>query len=305
MLLVGQSLQFRRGALAGAFARDQREAVAASARAQVEAGAQALDLNFGIDPSLDEIPWATAVVRAACPGVPLWLDVGRASTLTAGLEACARHGVTGPLVVNSLPAGERGTRPAEALMRAAAIGGAGIVISPRNVEREPSAHDNVERVLAVATEAVDGALALGLSPPFFVDALVYPALKDPSGVRRSLALLRAYRAVPNVIPVAAVGNIAFGAPRPIAGALRAVYAAVATGAGAGALILAVTDDACMRAVRLALGEMAPADADEAWLCEAAACAARDDVPPRAPDASREAAHLIFHAGLPSEVPRAS
>ncbi len=298
MLLVGQSLQFRRGALASAFARDDRAAVAAAARAQVEAGAQALDLNFGIDPPPDEIPWATAAVRAACPGVPLWLDVGRTSTLAAAVEVCARQGIAGPLVANSLPAGEGGIRPAEErLVRAAANGGAGIVISPRGVERGPSADGDVERVAAVTAEAVESALALGLRPPFFFDALVYPALKDPNGVRRSLALLRACRGGPNMIPLAAVGNISFGAPRSLAGALRAVYAAAATGAGAGALILGVTDDACVRAVRLALGEVAPASVDEAWLCEAAACASRDDVPPPAPEAYRDAAHLIFHAGL--------
>lgn len=298
MLLVGQSLQFRRGVLAGAFARDDRAAVAASARAQVEAGAQALDLNFGIDPPPDEIPWAAATVRAACPGVPLWLDVGRTSTLAAALEVCVRQGITGPLVANSLLAGAGGIRPPEeALMRTAAKGGAGIVISPRGA-LDTSAEDIVERVKAVAKATADSALALGLTSPFFVDALVYPAVKDPRGVRHSLALLRAYRAIPDVIPLAAVGNIGFGASRPIAAALRTVYAAVATGAGAGALILSVTDKASMRSVRLALGEVAPADAHEAWLCEAAACAARDNVPPPAPAAYREAAHLIFQAGPP-------
>ncbi len=275
-------------------------------RAQVAAGADALDLNFGIDPPPNEIPWATATVRAACPGVPLWLDVGRISTLAAALEVFARQGIAGPLVANSLPAGEGGIRPPEeALMRIAAKGGAGIVISPRGAALGMSAGGIVDRAKAVATATTYSALALGLTPPFFVDALVYPAVKDPRGVGHSLALLRAYRAIPDVIPLAAVGNIGFGASRPIAAALRTVYAAVATGAGAGALILSVTDKASMRSVRLALGEIAPADADEAWLCEAAACAARDDVPPPAPAAYREAAHLIFHAGPPPEVPRAS
>lgn len=302
MILVGQSLQFRRGALSSAFAQDDRALVAAAARAQVEAGAQALDLNFGIDPPPDEIPWAVDAVRKACPDVPLWVDAGRPSALTAALNACVRDGVAGPLVANSLPAGAGMGVADEALVRAAAAAGAGLVVSPRRVDRDPAGDSDLEPVMHEATEAARGAVALGVSPPFFVDALVYPAMKDPQGVRRSLALLRVFRRRPDLVPLAAVGNIAFGAPGPLAAALRTVYAAAAAGAGAGALILPVEDAACMRAVRLALGEVTPVGAAEAWLCAVAASTSRGELPPPAPERYREAARLIFRAGRAGVAP---
>lgn len=302
MLLVGQSLQFRRGALAGAFARGDRALVAAAAQAQMEAGAHALDLNFGIDPPAEEIPWAVAAVRAVLPDVPLWLDAGRPATLAAALEACARAGPAGPLVANSLPAGGGISAADEALLRAAATAGAGLVISPRRVDRDGIANGEVDWVMHEASQAAGRALALAVAPPLYFDALAYPALLDPQGVRRSLALLRVFGARPDVVPLAAVGNIAFGAPRAVAAPLRIVYAAAATGAGAGALILPVEDAACMRAVRLALGEIEPADAGETWLAAVAAWTRSNETLAPAPEEYREAARLIFHAGRPMDTP---
>lgn len=302
MLLVGQSLQFRRSALAGAFARDDRALVAESARAQVEAGAQALDLNFGIDPPPDEIPWAIAAARSAAPDVPLWIDAGRPAAITAALAVCARDGVPGPLVANSLPAGTGSSPADEALVAAAAAAGAGLVVSPRRVDRDGIANGEVEWVMHEASLAADRALALGVTPPLFFDALAYPALLDPQGVRRSLALLRVYGRREDVVPLAAVGNVAYGAPRSVAVPLRVVYAAAATGAGARALILPVEDAACVRAVRLALGEVEPADAGEAWLCAVAAWTRDNEVLPPAPEEYREAARLIFFADRPLNTP---
>lgn len=148
MLLVGQSLQFRRSALAGAFARDDRALVAESARAQVEAGAQALDLNFSIDPPPDEIPWAIAAARSAASDVPLWIDAGRPAAITVALEVCVRGG---------------------------------LVISPRRVDRDGIANGEVEWVMHEASLAADRALVLGVTPPLFFDALAYP----PCWIRRA------------------------------------------------------------------------------------------------------------------------
>ena len=296
MLLIGQSLQFRRGPAARAFAHDDRALIAASVRSQIAAGAEALDLNFGIDPPAAELPWAIAVARDAAPGVPLWIDAAHPTSISVALEACAREGIAGPLVVNSLAVGGETDAADEALLHAAASAGAGLVISPRRVGYDGPADGEVEQVLREASLAADRALSIGVSPPFFVDALVYPALRDPAGVRRSLTLIRAYGQREDVVPLAAVGNIAFGAPRELAARLRAVYAASATGVGVGALILPVEDTVCMRAVRLALGGVEPVEADEAWLCAVAAATQQDRPPPPAPEGYREAAYLIFDAG---------
>lgn len=62
------------------------------------------------------------------------------------------------------------------------------------------------------------------------------------------------------------------------------------------MIQPVEDAVCMRAVRLALGEVEPADADEVGLCAVAAATRHDRPQPPAPERYREAAYLIFDAG---------
>ena len=241
-------------------------------------------------------------MREAVPGVPLWIDAGRPTAITAAIDACVRNGVAGSLVANSLPAGVGMGAADEALVRAAAAARTGLVVSPRRIDRDGIANGEVEWVMHEASQAAGRAIALGVMPPFYFDALVYPALLDPQGVRRSLALLHVYGRRKDVVPLAAVGNIAYGAPRSVGVPLRIVYAAAATGAGAGALILPVEDAACVRAVRLALGEVEPADAGEAWLCAVAAWTARNEALPPAPEEYREAARLIFHADRPMNTP---
>ncbi|MSQ30226.1 MAG: hypothetical protein EXR68_07055 [Dehalococcoidia bacterium] len=215
--------------MARAFARNDHALIAASIRTQIAAGAEALDLNFGIDPPAAELPWVIAVARDAAPGVPLWIDAARPASISVALEACARDSIAEPFVVNSLAVGGETVATDEALLHAAASASASLVISPQRVGYDGPADGEVEHVLRETSLAADRALSIEVSPPFFVDALVYPALHHPAGVRRSLALIRAYGRREDVVPLAVVGNIAFGAPRELASRLRAVYAAAATG----------------------------------------------------------------------------
>lgn len=199
---------------------------------------QALDLNFGIDPPPDEIPWAIAAVRSAATDVPLWIDAGRPAAITVALEVCVRGG---------------------------------LVISPRRVDRAGIANGEGEGewVMHEASLAADRALVLGVMPPLFFDALAYP----PAGSAGRASLARALARVRTARGCAAACG---GRERRLRGAPvgrgTAVggHAAATTGAGARALILPVKDAACVRAVRLALGEVESTDAGEVWLCTVAA-----------------------------------
>lgn len=250
MLLVDQSLQLFRGALAAARAAGDPEPLVARARLLLESGAQALDVNVGVEGDAHQLIWALTALRRALPGVPLFLDGPGPATLAVTLDLCEREGVHGPLVVNALPGGgEDGPEAASArtaLLRATARAGAGLVISPRGADSaDPKADAAIFRAgLDAALEARDA----GVRETIYLDALAWPAATDAARARRALRLLRAWRAVAGVTPLVAIDNVTAsleGEPRR---ALRRLFTAAALGAGAEALILPVEDAALMATV---------------------------------------------------------
>lgn len=296
MLLIGQSLQFQREPDATILRERDAAALVARALAQRAAGAQALDLNAGVEGSAIDLEWAARTLRPALFAVPLFLDAGAPAALAVAFELCEREGVFRPLVANALPAETVTASDGQALLRAVARARAGLVISPRLAADAADAGASavtVEVIVAAAAETAVSARAAGVNETLYLDALAYPALHDAARCRRSLAVLRAYRDLPGVERLVAVGNAGYGAPPALAAALRAVYAAAAAGAGATALLLPVAETATLRAVRLASGEAAPGDDGERWLAALAAAAATGALPPPAPAAYAAAARLLF------------
>src|SRR5690606_37154710 len=101
------------------------------------------------------------------------------------------------------------------------------------------------------SRALEAARRAGVTAPCSLDPLAWPPIFDAAGCRRSLALLCRYReSMPDVLPLAAVGNVSHGASKTTADALRRLYAAAAAGADEGALILPVEDEGCRRAATL-------------------------------------------------------
>ncbi len=301
MLIIGQSLELHRRPLADALTAREAAPIVEAARAQVAAGAQALDVNLGAQGTADDLRWTASVLRRAGIEVELWLDAGSAAELAAALEGCLVAGVPGPLVANALPAGAALGAAEEALLSAAARQGAGLVVSPRLVDRGGVAGAEPEWVVHEAMQAVERARGWGVPGPHYVDALAWPAMLDPAGCRRSLDLMRRYReAIPYAEPLAAVGNVSHGVGREVGAALRRVYAAAAAGAGAGALILPVEDEDCLRAAPVGVGAAVPASAIEGYLvmvAQAVGAASTPAPPPEdAPSPLHEAWRLIFDAG---------
>lgn len=255
MRLVGQSLTLHGGALARAVARRDPAAIVARARRQIERGADALDVNAGVDGDpgglADGLAWAVAALRAAGVVPPLWLDA-TPEAIEAALPRCS-----GPLVVNAIPVGGALDAPGRRLAEAAARDGAGVVLSPRLVDAPPEAVTPYVEATARAAEAV---AALGVTE-VYLDALAYPVASMPEAARASLRRLEAYReTVPAAIPLAAVGNVTYGCEPGLAVALRAAYASLAVETGAGALILPVEDPGLVDLARRSAGEPLPEDA---------------------------------------------
>ena len=286
-LLIGQSLELWRDPLKAAVTSGDLDAVAAVARRQLELGAHALDGNLGAsgDPAVHRA--ALAAIRHAAPDVPLFLDTADARALTGGLGV-----VRGPVVTNAVPA----TDPdAPALLEAAARVGAGVVLTPRLADRADPAP--LEVLVRLLEDGVEQARAAGVSGPIYLDCLAFPPAHDRPRALRSIGLLRflAHRAThggTDAVPLVAVGNVGHGAPDRLRPALRRIYAALALGAGAHALILPVEDVALLDAIAVIEDARDPADASERWLA-ALASAVRDGT--RLPPPDEGVAHNLREA----------
>ncbi|GMU39549.1 MAG: hypothetical protein AMXMBFR23_04150 [Chloroflexota bacterium] len=298
MLLVGQSLLLWRGRLARALAAAEAAPLLDRAARQVEAGAAALDLNAGTEGTTATLVATVRALRPAHPGLPLWLDAAAAGVLATTLDACAAAGLRGPFVANAAGAGGTPDAGSTRLLEACARHRAGVVVSPRAVDAG-SRPATAEAVAAAALEGLETARAIGLTGPVYLDALAWPAASDPPRAERSLAVLRRLRDVPGAVPLVAVGNVAHGLGWPLTVAMRGLYAAAATAAGAGALIMPVEETATVRAVQLACGEAFPADVAESYLAtfgEAIRAGEHPHPPPRiAGETLREAWRLLFDA----------
>ncbi len=297
MELIGQSLELWRAPLDAALRDREPAPLLARARRQLAAGATALDLNTGVRGTADDLRWLAALVREIAPGIPLLLDSGDEAALAESLEACRRDGVAAPLVANAAVAGGPGSPGHGPLLEAAALGGAGVVVSPRGLDAgDAAAPATAARTVETLLAALERARAAGVGGPLYLDALAYPPALDAARCARSLDVLRALRDLGGATPLVAAGNVGHGAPSALRPALRLLYAVAATAAGAGAIILPVEQRDLIEAVALAAGERPPADDRERWLA-ALATAARDGErwprpPPAAGDVEHEAWSLL-------------
>lgn len=243
MILVGQSLTWHSGRLAEAVRRRQAAPVIARAIRQVEAGADALDLNAGIEGNARDLVWVARTLRKAGLGLPLWLDAGDPHVL---LDVAKR--ISGPVVLNALPVGYDERTWEAAYLEAVADLEIGLVISPRIVPVR-----GYERALPAYLEgaeyAVERASYAGIGE-CYLDALAYPVTTHPANTEAALTMLAAYRDEDlSAIPLFAVGNVTHGAPPGNAPAIRAAYTRRAVEAGAGALILPVEDEGLVAIAR--------------------------------------------------------
>lgn len=295
---IGQSLELRRRPLADPARRDDA-ALVRQARAQLASGAQAIDVNAGLDDPDGALIWATAALRAKIPDVELWLDCGDGDALVHALRTLGA--AAGPLVVNAalIDAGP------ERLIEEAALVGASVVLSPR--DRNPEVAETAAPAEALLQRIDEGRRLLarvsGLAGAY-VDCLAYPAATHAAHCRRSLELIGRLANDRSLRSLVAVGNVSYGAPAALHSPLRRLYAAAAVGAQVDALILPVEDRALIAMLDLLAGVREPANGAETWLRDVASPIEAGQSPPpphaaalAAEPAFAEAWELLF-GGLP-------
>ncbi len=209
-----------RKVLAAEMAAGNFERVRADALAQVEAGAQMLDVNAGI-PLADEPALLAETVRVvqSVVDVPLSIDSSVVAALESGLAA-----YQGKALINSVTGEDERL---EAVLPLAKQHGAA-VIGVANDETGISQDPNVR--FEVAKKIVERAEHYGMArADVLIDPLAMPIGAVPTAGLSLFALLRRLREELGVNTVCGASNVSFGLPgRP---ALNSAFLAMAIGAG--------------------------------------------------------------------------
>jgi len=189
--------------LAATLAAGDLSLVRQEALAQVEAGADMLDVNVGT-PSVDEVallPEAVQLVMETVD-VPLCIDSSNPKALEAALKA-----YKGKALVNSVSGEERSLEEVLPLVRESGAAVIGLTMSDEGI---PGSAD--ERV-AVAHKIMDRAAALGIpAEDVVIDCLALTLGADTKAGMITIETIRRIRAELGVNITLGASNISFGLP---------------------------------------------------------------------------------------------
>jgi 5-methyltetrahydrofolate--homocysteine methyltransferase len=225
-----------------AFAEELRagnlETVAADALAQIEAGADMLDVNAGI-PLVDEADLLARMIRLVQDTVdaPICIDSSVVEALEAGLAA-----YEGKALVNSVT-GEDDRL--EAILPLIAKHGAAVVALAND---ETGIPETPEQRLEIARKIVSAAGDYGIKPEdVVIDPLAMTVGAATDAVEVTLRAIRLIREELGVNMTLGASNVSFGLPERHA--LGAAFLAMASAAGLTSAIMNALSPECVRAVR--------------------------------------------------------
>ena len=201
------------------------ETVCEEALAQVQAGAEILDVNVSMV-GIDEatlLPEAVRIVMASVD-VPLCLDSTSSEVLAAALKA-----YRGKPVVNSVTGEEHSLATILPLVKEYGAAVIGLVQDDEGIP------NSVERRVAIAYKIVSRAEAAGIPPEdVIIDVETFSVGADPTSGPKVIESIRRIKAELGVNLTLSVSNISFGLPDRAL--LNNAFAATAIAAGATCLI---------------------------------------------------------------------
>jgi 5-methyltetrahydrofolate--homocysteine methyltransferase len=189
--------------LAAALQAGDLELVRVEAMAQVQAGADILDVNVGL-PGLDETTLLPLVVQTAMEAVdvPLCLDSHNPQALAAALKV-----YRGKPIVNSVNGQEAALNEILPLVKEHGAAVIGLTMDDEGIPQ------NAERRVAIAHKIVDRAAALGIPrEDVIVDCLALSVGTDGQAARVTLETIRRVQAELGVNQTLGASNISFGLP---------------------------------------------------------------------------------------------
>jgi 5-methyltetrahydrofolate--homocysteine methyltransferase len=206
--------------MAAALQEGDMEVVRREAIAQVEAGADMLDVNVGVA-GLDQavmMPKAVQTVMEAVE-VPLCLDSNNPAALAAGLKV-----YKGKALINSVTGEERSLGAILPLVKEY---GTAVIALTMDDEGIPT---DVEKRVAIARKIIERAASLGIpAEDVIVDCLTMTAATDHLAPGTTLEAIRRVKAELGVNLTVGASNVSFGLPdREI---LNSVFLTLVIGAG--------------------------------------------------------------------------
>jgi len=211
--------------------------VAREAQAQVEAGAEVIDINVGL-PGLNEPKALASAVEAVAKvvGVPLCLDSANPEALEVALAACP-----GRPLVNSVSGEEASLATVLPLVAERSTAVIGLCMDEGGV---PS---DVEGRLEIAKRIIGRVEALGIPrQDVVIDCLVTAVSVDQRAALVTLEAMRRVREELGVNLTLGCSNISFGLPDRMA--LNVVFLAMALAAGLTCAIVDPTHPEIMKAI---------------------------------------------------------
>ena len=206
--------------LAAALRAGDMELVRKEAVAQVEAGADILDVNVGV-PGLDEVALLPQVVQVVMETVqvPLSLDSENPQALEAALRVCQ-----GKPIINSVNGQERSLNEVLPLVKHYGAAVIGLTMDDQGIPKD------ADRRVAIAHKIVERATAMGIPvEDVIMDCLALTVATDSQAACVTLEAIRRVKASLGVNQTLGASNISFGLPdRDL---LNSAFLALAVGAG--------------------------------------------------------------------------
>jgi len=189
--------------LAAALLEGDMDAVRREAIAQVEAGADVLDVNVGVA-GLDQVkmlPIALKTVMDAVP-VPISIDSNNPEALDAALKL-----YKGKPLINSITGEEKAMASLLPLVKEYGAAFIGLTMDDEGIPTD------VDRRVAIAHKLVDRAVSMGIpQEDVVIDCLVMTVATDHTAAATTQEAIRRVRAELGQNITAGVSNVSFGLP---------------------------------------------------------------------------------------------
>lgn len=194
--------------LAAALGEGNLEIVRLEAKAQVEAGADVLDVNVGAA-EVDAVTLLPRVVRLVMEtvSVPICIDTTNTDALRAALVAHKELAAEGKVLINSVNGEEARLKRVLPLVAEYQTAVIGLTMDDDGIPSAP------EKRLAVAHKIVERAEALGIPrEDVIIDCLALAVGSDPQAGRSTLEAIRLVREELGVNMTLGASNVSFGLP---------------------------------------------------------------------------------------------
>lgn len=243
-----------RKSLAREMAAGNYERVVSDAMAQVEAGAQMLDVNAGIPLADEPAILATAIQKVqAVTDVPISIDSSVVAALESGLAA-----YKGKALVNSVTGEEERLESVLPLIKKYGAAVIGISNDETGISEDPDVR------FAVARKIVERAQDHGIpKEDVLIDPLVMPVGAMRYAGRQVFQILRRVREELGVNTVCGASNVSFGLPNR--DPLNATFLAMAIANGLTSAITNPLESEIMQAIQAANVMMGNDENCEAWI----------------------------------------